>query len=108
MVAKRTRSGKLSLSLAISERNRLFGCCCNFLEDNSLKSYGKSEADIMRQLHFYTINQFYTRTNFQLQLAGVNKIVVTIAEAIALMWMLRNYTDMEVINMKSELHKKLS
>lgn len=113
MVVKKTKSGKLSLTLSFFEREKLFMALINFLESESVAVMHirfKKEADIMRVLYYSVLDRFLHNTSFDLLIGARadKKIITTISEAVAVMWLLRNHPDMEMINLKSELHKKLS
>jgi len=107
MVVRRTKTGKLSLLLRHSEREMLSGQFYEFI--NSMKcKCGKTEKELMTFLHYCTICELFVRLNFHLQITIDKKLQVSISEAAALIWMLRNSEHWMMLNLKSELHKKLS
>lgn len=111
MLAKRTKSGRLSLNMSFAEREKLFGALCNFLEDESLKLNQikmRTQADVMRRLHYYTLTEIVVDKNLKLQLGKPVKIIFTMAQSSAMLWLLHGYDDdMVMLSMKSALHKLL-
>jgi len=113
MLVKRTNSGKLSLNMSLTEREKLFGAFCNFLESESIVMWQfkvvKDEADVMRRLFYHTLNEIMVSKEFKLQFNTFSKIQLTQSQSIATLWLLRDYdSDMTLLQMKGELHKTLS
>jgi hypothetical protein len=113
MVVKKTKSGKLSITLSFFEREKLFMALINFLENESvniMRLQLKKESDIMRVLYYSTLDRFLHHTSFDLLISAraEKKLIASISEAIALMWLLRNHDELEMINLKGKLHKILS
>jgi len=111
MLVKRTKGG-VSLFMDLNEREKMFGALCNFLEDESLKLNQiklMTQAEVMRRLYYYTLNNLVIDKNFKLQLGKPMKMNFTLAESCALLWLLHDYDDdMVMLSMKSALHKLLN
>jgi hypothetical protein len=112
MLVKKTKAGKYSLLLRWHERDGIWGALANFLETESVKLMGlkgKSETEVMRNLYYAVHNELMLNKDWHLHENADKRILVSPAEAIALMWMLRNYdSDIILLRIKSDLHKLLS
>lgn len=111
MRVRRTKSGKFSIELTFIDRNNIFANLCNFLEDESVKLMDvrmMKEGDVMRHLYYCTLDQLMKRQDFFLQSTENKKWTCSRAEAIALMWSLRNFdNNINLLELKSGLHKQL-
>jgi hypothetical protein len=112
MVAKKTKAGKYSLLLRWHERDGIWGALANFLESESVKLMGnnsKTETEVMRRLYYAVHNELMLKKDWQLNHHADKRVLLSLAEAIALMWMLRHYDENVILlRIKSELHKLLS
>ena len=110
MVAKRTKSGKLSIALSFHQRAMLEWHCDQYVDVSQFKNSFKTgnEMGVYAAIYYATINQFLIRTNWQLKLMQTKKIILTIPEGLAVMWMLRLSGDIDMIDLKSALHKTLT
>lgn len=112
MLVKRTKTGKLSLTMSHDERHLLFKAFCNFLEGESVVIWRLKiikEADVMRRLFYHTLNEVMIQKDFKLLFNTSTKIQLTQSQSIATLWLLRDYdSDMTLLQMKGELHKQLS
>jgi hypothetical protein len=106
MVVKKTKANNISIELDLFCRARLNQCLLVSLGFGFSRTVF-NETQILRQLHYFIILNIYTRKNLHLNLPGLRKIVFTPAEAIALMWMIRHERDINLVNLKSALHKTL-
>lgn len=108
---KRTKAGRYSLQMTYTLREQVFSACLNFLEpeDATLMSVRmKTRDDIMRHLYASVLNELIVRTNWQLQNHLTKNVIITRSEAIALMWLLREYDhEARLLELKSHLHKHL-
>jgi hypothetical protein len=110
MLVKKLKSGKLRVELDLDGRNNVFYWLMNILEGNFAwveRNRLKKEQDIYLYLNYCVLNELLVRPNWYLQTNTTKKIVITKAEAVALMWLLRNQRDMHSLNLKSALHKSL-
>ena len=107
MLVKLTRTGKVSCLLSLGLRDALFGALANFLESESVNipQRLKNEEQVMRQLYYNVLNELICGKNFCLQHNHDVRMLFKRSEAIALMWIIRNYKTMEVIDLKASLHR---
>ena len=109
---KRTSSGKFSLELSNVERQYIFSVLVNFLDSESTASTGVrigTEVVVMRHLYYCVLNQLVIRKHFHTSLNGVKRILIERAEAVAIMWLLRQYDrQLQMLEIKSQLHKLLN
>jgi hypothetical protein len=112
MLVKRTKSGKLSLTMRYDERHLLFKAFCNFLEGESVTIWRLKiiqEADVMRRLFYHTLNEVMIQKDFKLLFHTSTKMQLNQSQCLAILWLLRDYDrDMVLLQMKGELHKQLS
>jgi hypothetical protein len=112
MLVKRTKSGGFTFELSLAERQNIFNKLCNFCEDESVKLMHVKllkEQEIMRHLYYSNIESLIKRLNFHLQTSRNFKWTINRAEAIALMWFLRNHDhNIELLQLKAGLHKQLN
>lgn len=109
MKIKLTDSGKVSMKLDIFQRNDIYVALCDYLDRNpSYFGALSKEADIMRALHYCTINEMALKNDFHLQTSEDKKVTLSRSQAIALMWLLRLCDDRNtLLEIKSQLHKLL-
>lgn len=110
MLVKKTNKG-FSLKLAHSIRYKVFMAIADFMEKESGKIMRKPlviEIELLRHLNYSILNELFTRKDFNIQFANEMKISLRMSEAIALMWLLRNYDhDIDLLTLKGELHRLL-
>lgn len=110
MQVKKTKSGKYSLTLSYIEREKVFSALINFLETESFNIVGvkfKTSEEVLRHVYYSILNELLICTNFHLNVNSEKKIQCTRGEAICIMWLLRGYSDMTLLEIKSQLHKQL-
>lgn len=108
MLIKKTKSGKFSCGMSYELRDELFSAIINFLEDDwitFIRPKLKSKDDVMHCLYSSVLNSFLSRTDFKLQTNSEASIILSRAEAVAVMFLIRDYSKMEMINLKGVLHK---
>lgn len=111
MLVKKLKSGKLSVKMEYEVRDLLFGDLCNVLESESvnlLSNRLKTEADIARFIYYSTLNHLFCRSNWHLQTLEVKRIIITRAEAAALMYVFKSRDKIvTMLNIKSAIHQAL-
>ena len=109
MVVKKTKSGKYSFELTNGQRNVLFECLINFLENESVALMNvKLKDESMRHLRYSILNEFITKQDFHLSVNVSKRWTLKRSEAIALMWLLKDDNTIAMLAIKSSLHKTLS
>jgi len=111
MVVKRTKTG-ISCRLSLAHREKIFNALINFLEPESvelMKVAPTTESDIKRHLFYLILDEMLTRKHWHLHSTREVNFLITNAEGMALMWLLRSHDEnMHMLELKSGLHKLLS
>jgi len=109
MLVKKTKSGKISCVMSYALRDELFTELMDFLENYnvevSLKI--KNKDDMLRHLYYEVLYSFLFRTDFKLAHNYDFKIILSRAEALAVMFLIALSTRMEILDFKSSIHKIL-
>ncbi|MBT1702923.1 hypothetical protein [Chryseosolibacter indicus] len=109
MVVKRTKSGKFTIGVGYTERMNIFEALISFFETHGNASKLQTEKEVMIHLQFSVLHGMLCRLDFNTHNTCAKKWNVSRAEAVALMWLLRNYDhDSALLQIKSEIHKQLS
>jgi len=109
MTIKKTKSGKFSFGLSAQDRADLYFDLAGFIESESVNIMFcklKDGNDVLRHLFYCAINTLIVRQHTKFFMPEQN-FVVTRAEAIALLWFLREKVNGPLLNLKSQLHKHL-
>jgi len=107
--AKRLKSGKISISICADLRTSLYWKLADFIGSETTKArYSKLDngADVFEQLHLSVITSLVVRHHSNFFFAQ-QKFSFTRSEAISLIWFLRTDESLEMIAIKSALHKHL-
>lgn len=80
----------------------------NFLEAESAKLiFVRVEKELHRHLMANVLGEIVVEKSFHLQAAWETRIIFKKSQALALVWLLGESKILEVIDLKSELHKLL-
>ena len=111
MLIKKTKSGRFSFGLDRTEREKVFGALTGFLEHERvmmMKVALTKETEVMRMLYYSVLNEIMLRKEFHLHNNAERKMIFSLAESVALMWMLRHFDhDSSMLDIKSGIHKQL-
>lgn len=109
MQVKRTKKG-YSITMSYSDRHLVFGALNKFFSvhaPNVRAMPMEHQNGVMYHLHYSILHEIFERKNFQFQTTIEVKWSCSRAEAIALMWLLRDRNEIELLHLKSEIHKQL-
>jgi hypothetical protein len=110
MQVKKTKTGKLSIVLPLEVRERVWEVLCNMCEDQSVKQMInplQSHEEITMKLYLATCQEILTSKSFHLQATWETRMLFKRSEAIVIMWLLRNFKELPLLDLKSSLHKSL-
>lgn len=109
MKIKKTITGKYSVTMSYELRLAVWEIMVNFLETESANLITvKIETELPRHLMANVLGEIVIEKSFHLQAAWETRIIFKKSQALALVWLIRNSKVLEVIDLKSQLHKLLS
>lgn len=109
MLVKRTSSGKIRLELSLDEREIIAIATLQTSDSDLVAPHNNfiSEQDVLRHLHASLLTALIAKVDFKLHVNNSTRWLLTRPEAISLMWALRRFSDMRLVNIKSRLHQTL-
>jgi hypothetical protein len=108
MKIKKTITGKYSVTMSYRLRWDVWELMVKFLEAELAKlTFTRVENELHRHLMVNIVRELMIEKSFHLQSVWETRIILKRSQALALVWLLRESEILEVIDLKSELHKLL-
>lgn len=101
-----TKTGKYRVTMEHALRVAVWELLLGFLQDESTALLFVSlEKDVDRHLYASVLGEMLNEKSFALHANWETRILLKKSQAIALVWLLRDANDFELLNLKSELYK---